>query len=307
MRFPSLALPLPLALGLAACTSTPVAPIPPPLPETLAWANGAGATDGRGQAFLGLKTRENVGRSFEDLGSAAGIRVSRVVENSPAAEAGFAIGDVVLSYGEHATNDPATLEALVARDQPAAQVELQVQRGDTVFAVPVELGKQGNAPAAEPEVVHRLDPSRSRAGWVTGHAGVVLVTSDPQGPFPRAGIPLRSVVRSVDGEELFSDRALIRKLQSYPPGAKVEVQFSDPEGAARTKTVKLQSQKSRVTKAKFPVVFDYEADTAGEKKYFSVVNLWIIWLFRYERTGEEKRYSILRFIKFGSGIGELSQ
>jgi len=296
-----------LALGFSACTTSPVAPIPPPLPDTLAWAT---AGDDSGGAFLGLKTRENVGRSFEDLDSAAGVRVSRVVENSPAAEAGFEVGDVILAFGEHATDDPGTLDALVAAGVPETEVALSVQRGDTVFNVPVKLGSLGGGGAtteAAPEVVHRIDPTRSRAGWVTGHEGVVLVTSAPEGPFPRAGVPVKSVVHAIDGVEVFSDRALIRALQERSPGEKVEVAFVDPEGKAGTRTVKLQDQKTKVTKAKIPILYDFEADTAGERKYFSVVNLWIIWLFRYERSGAEKHYSFLRFFKFNTGVGELSR
>jgi predicted metalloprotease with PDZ domain len=306
MRMSRLLLIVGLALGPSACTTSPIAPIPPPLPETMAWATGGSAGGG---GFLGLKTRENVGRSFEDLGSAAGIRVSRVVENSPAAEAGFEVGDVILAFGEHATDDPGTLDALVEAGHPKTEVALSVQRGDTVFEVPVTLGAlgtQGSA-AVEPEVIHRLDPARSRAGWVTGHEGVVLVTSVPEGPFPRAGVPVKSVVHAIDGVEVFSDRALIRRLQECAPGDKVEVAFVDPKGEARVETVVLQDQKTKVTKAKIPIIYDFEADTAGERKYFSVLNLWIIWLFRYERSGAERHYSILRFFRFSTGVGELSQ
>jgi S1-C subfamily serine protease len=230
-----------------------------------------------------------------------------VVENSPAAEAGFEIGDVVLAFGEHATNDPGTLDALVEAGLPDTEVELSVQRGDTVFAIPVTLGAHGGLNVVEPEVLHRLDPARSRAGWVTGHQGVVLVTSAPDGPFSRAGIPVGSVVHELDGEPVFSDRALILSLQARAPGAEVEVAFVDPDGSALTKTVTLRDQDTKVTKAKIPILYDYEADTAGERSYFSVLNLWLIWLFRYERSGAERHYSFLRFFRFSTGVGELSQ
>lgn len=304
MTMSRLLLLLGLVPGSLACTTSPVAPIPPPLPETLVWARAD--SDGGG-AYLGLKTRENVGRSFEDLESASGVRVAQVVENSPAAEAGFEIGDVVLAFGEHATDDPGTLDALVEAGSPETQVELSVQRGDTVFSIPVTLGAQGSVIVVEPEVLHRLDPTRSRAGWVTGRAGVVLVTSAPDGPFVQAGIPVRSVVHALDGEEVFSDRALIRDLQARPPGAEVEVAFVDPDGNVQTETVTLRDQKTKVTKAKIPILYDYEADTAGERNYFSVLNLWLIWLFRYERSGAERHYSFLRFFRFSTGVGELSQ
>ena len=73
-----------------------------------------------------------------------------------------------------------------------------------------------------------------------------------------------------------------------------------------SRPVKLQDVDTKVTKAKIPILFGYWADTAGEEKEFSLLDFWIIWLFHYERQGEERRYSLLRFIRFSTGVGELS-
>lgn len=295
---------LALAACLCACTTSPVAPIPQPLPETLAWAAAGSAGGG---AYLGLKTRENVGRSFEDLDAAAGVRVSRVVENSPAAEAGFRVADVVLAFDGHRTDDPETLDALVEATAPRTGVELTVQRGDTVFAVPVLLGAATGGNDAEVTVQHRLDPARSRAAWLTGRGGVVLVSSDEAGPFPRAGVPVGSVVEAVDGQRVVSDRELIRALTSRPPGAEVEVAFVDPSGARRTRTVELRDQETRVTRVSLPVLFGYSADVEGEETHVVLVDLWFISLFRYERQGKERHWSFLRFFRFATGVGELDR
>ena len=296
------------ALLLAACTTSPVAPVPQPLPETLAWAR-EGAGDGG--AFLGLKTRENVGRSFDDLGSVEGIRVTRVVENSPAAEAGFEAGDVVLAFGEDATNDPGTLEALLIAGRVDEEVLVKVQRGDTVFSVPVTLRARATESTGEVEPLYVLDPARSRAGWLTGRGGVVLVSSDPSGPFARAGVPVGSTVRSIDGEDVHSDRALIRRLQVLDPGTEVDVVYDEPgtrDGQGpRQVRVKLLEQDRRITKVSFPILFGYRADASGKESYYSVLNLWLIWLYRYERTGEERRWSFFRFIRFESDVGELGE
>ena len=292
-----------LAAGLAACTVTPVAPIPPPLPETLSWAT---APVGEG-AFLGLKTRENVGGSFEDLEFAAGLRVVRVVESSPAAEAGFRVGDVLLSFDGQATDDPGTLDALLAGSRPGHEVLVEVRRGDTVFALPVTPRSPAGPAAAEPEVLYRLDPSRSRAGWVSGRGGVVLVTTMPRGPFPRAGIPVRSTVTSIDGESVHSERALIRLLQGLEPGAEVEVEFVSPQGERESRRVRLHEQEARVTRLELPILLDYEARADGEGSSFTLIDLWFFWLFRYERDGEERRWSFLRFLNFETGVGELAE
>ena len=38
---------------------------------------------------------------------------------------------------------------------------------------------------------------------------------------------------------------------------------------------------------------------------FALLDLWIISLFEYQRDGGERSYRLLKFIRFGSGYGEL--
>jgi len=295
-----------LALLATGCTTAPVAPLPQPLPETLAWA--AAGSDETGGSFLGLETRENLVGGFDELDFRPGLHVQRVVESSPAARAGCRAGDVLLAFDGHATDDPETLDALLAAGEPGSSVVLEMQRGDTVFDVPVELGvPSGAVAAAEARVRHRLDPSRSRAAWLTGRGGAVLVAADDRSPFPEAGIPVGSVVVAVEGEETLSDRALIRRLGTFEPGTKVAVDHVTPDGEARTATVSLQDQERRVTRASVPILFDYAADVEGEDASFTVLDLWILSLFHYERSGEERRWSVLRFFRWSSGVGELAE
>ena len=291
-----------LVLPLAACTTAPIAPLPLPLPEALAWAEAGSESEG---AFLGLKTRENVGGSFEDLSFSPGVKVTGVVENSPAAEAGFRVGDVVLSVDGRNIDDPAALDALLAAETPDREVRVEARRDDTVFEVPVVFARPAAARATATPL-YRLDPARSRAGWSTGRGGVVLVSSEPDGPFPRAGVRPLSVVTAVDGADVLSDRSLIRRLQALPAGAKVDVDFVDPDGAPGRATVELFERDRRLTRFKVPVVLDYEADLAADATSFELFDLWLISLFRYERQGEERRWSLLRFFKVSSGVGELA-
>lgn len=296
---------------LAACTTAPVAPIPDPLPETLEWARPAPAAAG---AFLGLEVRENDSGSLEELRFDPGVRVVAVADGSPAKRAGFAVGDVLLAWGEVRVDDPATLDALLAEASAEEQHELEVQRGDSVFSVPVRLRPRG-APeeAGEPRLLWRSDPARSRAGWLGGRGGVVLVTSDPDGPFPRAGVEVESVVLALDGEPVLSERGLIRALQRREPGERVEVLYRAPQAAEepaaepRSATVRLFVPPRRITEATLPVLVGYRSSVDGDTASFYLIDLWFISLFRYRREGSERHYSILRFITFATGVGELEE
>lgn len=291
------------AATLASCVSSPLAPIPEPLPETLAWAV---ETNGEG-AFLGLKTRENDSGSLDELFFLPGVRVTQVIENSPAAEAGFRVGDVVLGVDGREVNDPAALEAVLAAAEAGARATIEVQRDDSVFEVTAELRASGAEAAVEASLQYRLDPARSRAGWISGRGGAVLVCSDDEGPFLAAGVPLGSVVHAVDGEETLSDRALIRLLQTRVPGAEVEVRYADPEGSEHEVSVTLQDQPMRFTGFKIPILVNYSATAEGDSSSFTLLDLWFLWLFHYEREGGERTWSVLRFIRGSAGVGELTE
>jgi S1-C subfamily serine protease len=241
--------------------------------------------------------------------------VRRVIENSPAAAAGLAPGDVVLALGGRSVDDPGALDALVATHAGGESVELSVQRADTVFAVPVTLAGAGAgagaaASGAPAQPRYRLDPSRSRAGWATGQGGVVLVSAPAGSPVLEAGLELGDVVTAVDGVAVISDRELIRTLQAREPGASVELSVAGPRGARQVE-LELQEQPTKITGVKLPLLFDYEAAIDGRSSSTSVLDLYIIQLFEYRRDEGERHWVLLELFgwevfTFSTGVGELS-
>jgi membrane-associated protease RseP (regulator of RpoE activity) len=310
MRRGALAVPrLLAALALAAlvpgCTTAPLAPIPEPLPESLEWR-----VPDAGGAFLGVRGEENDSGSLEDLFFMPGVRVKQVVENSPAAAAGLQPGDIVLSFAGKDVNDPAALDALVAAQAPGARVDLGVRRGDTVLKLPLTLAGAGNRQQA-PEVLFRLDPARSRAGWATEPGGGARLVSAPEdSPVREAGLELGSVVRAVDDRPVLSDRALIRELTALEPGTRVRLTVEPPGGAARDVEVTLQEQPTRVTGLQIPLVYGYEASADGKRTHWDLLDWWVFSLFEYDRADSERTYTLFtlfgwKVFKFQTGVGEL--
>ncbi len=292
-----------LVLLAAACSTAPERALPVPYPEVLEFARAGVPEAG---AFLGLEVRENDGGSLDDLVFEPGVRVVGVVADSPAARAGFAPGDVLLRLDGERVNDPEDLAALLAAAPAQAEVALEVRRGDSVFALRLVLGERV-AHLDQARLRQRLDPLRSRAGWLAGHGGVVLVTSDPRGPFPRAGIEPGAVVLALDGEPVRSDRDLVRRLGARPPGSRVEVRWrAGAAGEDHSSGVRLYDPPRRVTRARIPILFHYSAEADGRSRRATLVNLWFVWLVRYERLGAERHWSVLRFLRFSSGVGELA-
>lgn len=306
-RRPGAAATLGLALALlAGCRSVPIEPVPPPLPEALDWALA-----GRSGAYLGLKVEENDSGRLDDLFFEPGVRVVRVVENSPAHAAGIQVGDVVLSAGGAEVDDPGALDAVVQAAAAGDPLALQVQRGDTVFDVDLRLAAAGGD-VAPPEPAYRLDPSRSRAGWATAPDGVVLVASRDDGPFPRAGLPLGTRVRTVDGTPVRSDRALIRLLQTRPPGATVTVEAVLPDERRVQRPVTLFAAPTRLTGFSVPVLVSWQQSVDGTSCSLSLLDLWVFQLFRWEREGREQHWTFLELFGFdlfttATGVGELDR
>lgn len=292
---------LPLLVG---CSTQPAFTIPDPWPEAMEWAR---ADAGEGGNFLGLKTRENDSGSLDALFFEPGVRVVRVIEDSPAAQAGIQVGDVVLIFDGTELNDPGALESLVQGSQADVETRLSVQRDDTVFDVPVRLRASAGGDLAEVEVLHHVDRSHSLAGWADARGGALLVASEDEAPFPAAGVPVGSVVTELEGRSVLSARDLIRRLQVEAPGADVEVAFRDRAGASSTATVELFDQETLVTGFMIPILFHYTHEPDRDSTEWALIDLYFISLFRYIRDGNEEEYRFLRWFQFSSGEGELAE
>ena len=291
---------LALAALAVGCRSAPDRTIPDPLPETLEWA--IPASDGA--AFLGLEVRENDSGSLESLSFDPGVRVHEVVERSPAAAAGIQIGDVVVSFDGTELAVPEDLTALLDRAQGGDRATLAVQRGDTVFDVEVTLGGGTGEDGAVVGESYVRDPARTRGAWGTA-GGAVLVSRARKGPVGKLDVGDRVV--ALDGKTIVSGRGLVQRLVAMEPGTRVELRVVEKGGRERTRRVRLLDEGRRTTRFSIPIVTTYDAAADRTRANFVLLDLYIISLFRYAREGTEKRWSILRFFQWNTGVGELEE
>jgi len=290
------------SLFLAACTSNQIAPIPDPLPPGTAWTQAI-----QKGAFLGAEVRANDSGTLDSLSFDPGVRVTRVIENSPASSAGIQVGDLILAFNGEELFDAEALDALLMRVAPETEIQLDVLRGDTAWQVTVAAASRVGADYSPPELLYIIDRQRSQAGWRTAPEGVRLVASNPTGPFPEAGFAVGSTLMSVDGQPSSSAQALLATLQAKEAGESIAVVFLDMAGATKEADVELFEPDTKVTRVSIPILFHYDAALDSRHSDFVLLDLWLLSLFHYERSGNEREWTFLSLFSFATGQGELEQ
>jgi len=126
-----------LAATATVCTmvgSSSAQPPRPPVDEQLE-RNAAPPQADREPGYLGLVTDDR-----RDRGQ--GVRVVKVVENSPAANAGFLVDDLIVAIDGQPTG---SLDEMASQVQPrpaGAKVRFEVRRGDVTRTLEAELGRR---------------------------------------------------------------------------------------------------------------------------------------------------------------------
>jgi membrane-associated protease RseP (regulator of RpoE activity) len=170
-----------LATAAANCSMVASLAAQPPRPSADEQAERRSAPPQAGlePGYLGLVSddRRDQGR---------GVRVIKVVENSPAARAGFAVDDLIVAISGQPTG---SLDAMAAQLQPHAagdRIRFEVRRGDVTQTLEVELGRRparGERPFEFGRIPERLPEPQG----AIPHAG------DVPGPLPDARPPAAGI------------------------------------------------------------------------------------------------------------------
>jgi Do/DeqQ family serine protease len=111
------------------------------------------------RGWIGVQTRELTPEFAEafKLPQVAGVLISGVLANAPAAKAGVKPGDVLTKVGNTAVQSPAQLLAAVAALPPLKPATLAVQRGERQIEIEVMVGQR---PKPQPQVQQGPDGER---------------------------------------------------------------------------------------------------------------------------------------------------
>lgn len=100
------------------------------------------------RSYLGVKTQEITKENFSQFGLAnvRGVGIEKVVENSPAANAGLLANDVIIKFDGESIESVGKLLRLIAEVAPDHTAAITVLRGGSEREINVTLGKREGLP-----------------------------------------------------------------------------------------------------------------------------------------------------------------
>jgi len=178
------------------------------------------------------------------LETASGALVADVMDNSPAAEAGFERGDVIVRYNGDDVNEHEDLPLLVANTLVGSEVPVNVVRGNrllTLSATIVELVDeedrvQEREPVEPPEVseigvVVEEIPQEILESLNLDLSGVIAVRVVPGSAAHRAGISEGDIIQQIDRVAIEDVQTFYRIVNELEPDRPVLVLVRKPEGS----------------------------------------------------------------------------
>jgi S1-C subfamily serine protease len=173
-----------------------------------------------------------------DSGPESGIVIVRVVPDSPAAEAGVARGDILLTVDGEQVDDLHDLWGVLEGREPGEEVELTVLHGDEerVRAATLDHRNGGSFlglmscgdPLGMPPLGQRI------LGL-----GALIIEVTPDSPAEQAGLQVGDHIAAVEGQKVDAENDLAALIATRRAGDTVTVEIARPGEESREVTVEL--------------------------------------------------------------------
>lgn len=316
-RLASASASLAAVLAAAACSSLggddlPVKP--PPLAdmeEPVALHEEPRDEDTRRTLPLGAFTGVTVGETRRMLDEAAqaapGVRVARVVENSPGDAAGIEEDDLVLEATvaggvAQALRWPSEWRRLELETAPGSDVEVLLDRAGDERRVTIRtVARVRPAERAAAErfredrrvgvVLRTATEVEARGAGLGPGGGAVIAGLSAHSPWRDAGMRFGDLVVSVHGRAVAHPQSLLDAIREAKPGTALDVVYMR-EGERVAADLPVTRREQEVTKVSIPFVYSYESARgvtetsigAGAIRVRSTSAAWewrLLWFFTF--------------------------
>ena len=190
------------------------------------------------RGWLGVLIQDVTRELAESFGMAKpqGALVAKVLEDSPAERAGFEVGDILLSFDEHAIERSSDLPPIVGRTRVGREVPVEILRGGQSMTLRVttdELPDEDELEVAAARPPDDVEANKlglavrdlnddERASLDVGDQGV-FVNKVSNGPASRAGIREGDLILMLNNEKVSSIEDFKRLAAELPEGKAVSV------------------------------------------------------------------------------------
>ncbi len=306
----------PLCLGLGACSSLfggdelpRQAPALAGMEEPLALQAEPQDEPAREQlppgAFSGVYVADARASLDALLEPPEGVRVERVVENSPGDEAGLEEGDLLLSAGATALHWPSEWRALELSSPVGSVLELVYDRAGSERKARLTLAARVH-PAERTAAIRLREETRvglvlrspteveARALGLAPGAGAVVVGLATESPWRKAGLRFEDVLLAVDGTPVAHPQIVLDLVRSAEPDARLRLSLA--RGTERLElTAPLSRREHETSEVSIPILFSYEHVRGTTETSL------LLGLIRYRSTAAAWDWRLLWFISFGGG------
>lgn len=271
------------------------------LPPSFYGIDAIATVEDESKAYLGMRVELIQSEDVFSLDVQPGVRIVEVAPDSPAEDAGVKAGDILISYEGHPVNDPARLSILLSSEKEVRLIDLEIQRGMTVFEASVNCQIVSNNKLRKKYFIER---GLIRMALKDDQLGrPQIVSFDSESPMKTAGGQDGDIVLEFQGQQAPSSVELLRRIRlTLAPGEKVDFKLLRGERILDISFTAWQPQRFLNEVGLWPI-FYWKRELGGERGEFRLGNLIFTDLFSYRRDGQEKHYSVLSIFEWR--VGEL--
>lgn len=262
-------------------------------------------------SFTGIEVADARASLDALLQAPDGLAVSRVVENSPAVQAGIAVGDVLFSVRmlPDGSEQPLAWQAewrqMELKSAPGTEIEVTLDRAGATRRARIQLIARWK-PAERVAVARLREDQRAgivvrgatevearKAGIAPG-AGAVIVGLSADSPWRKADLRFEDLICAVDGERVAAPDVLIEKIRRAKSDARLDLDVLRA-GASFHVSAPLSQRAQDLSEISIPLLLSYE-----HTRNSSETSL-LLGLFKLQRTRAAWSIRLLWLFKISGG------
>jgi len=181
------------------------------------------------RGWLGVAIQDMNTSLAEQFGVAVteGVLISDVQDDSPAKEAGFERGDILIEYDNKAMSDVNQLRNVVAQTEVGIEVKVKVLRKGNETVLTVKIGEQPSDLFASAKSsigmdlgmsVQNLTEELAKSFGFEGETGIVVSAVEPGSPAAQADVKEGDLIKEVNREKINNIKEFREALKNTEKG-----------------------------------------------------------------------------------------